>query len=423
MTSSEMSQSRPHGQVVDVTEARHAACRPAPSSPPSAPRCRTPCPPPPRRGRQRQHRLGQHDPVERRRRRSGQAQHRERPLPLDQAAAHRDRQAAARDDAASARPRCPPAAARWWRRPAWPGPPRRTSAARCPIPTGGVGDQERANPLQRRLAVHLDQHRLQVQAREVGHGRPGCARLTMAWRGVGRVVAVQVARCGLDRAPAGRAFAERANRPHARAADDRADGARDGPAEPAAPPGPAAPPRSAAPLADLAVAAWWQRVDRHRVAPGSALSCGHQPGAVRWRQAFQRQLPRPRRGARLGARPGPEPVQLTLLPQTGLAMNPSRMTLLSAFALGVAVVALTAGSSAGDDRAEEDGEHQPADRPERGLRVVRQPPRREYRCRSAAEPGQQPGGTRGEPRARDDQADHDEQQAGKGRGADLLVDW
>src|SRR6266567_9085160 len=43
---------------------------------------------------------------------------------------------------------------------------------------------------------------------------------------------------------------------------------------------------------------------------------------------------------------GPElPVQLTVLPQIGAAVNPSSSTLLSALALGVAIVKLTAGSS------------------------------------------------------------------------------
>src|SRR6266702_4529973 len=43
---------------------------------------------------------------------------------------------------------------------------------------------------------------------------------------------------------------------------------------------------------------------------------------------------------------GPElPVQLTVLPQIGAAVNPSSSTLLSALALGVAIVKLIAGSS------------------------------------------------------------------------------
>ena len=44
--------------------------------------------------------------------------------------------------------------------------------------------------------------------------------------------------------------------------------------------------------------------------------------------------------------PGPVlPVQLTLLPQTGAAVNPSSRTLLSDLALGVAVIDSTTGSS------------------------------------------------------------------------------
>ena len=56
---------------------------------------------------------------------------------------------------------------------------------------------------------------------------------------------------------------------------------------------------------------------------------------------------------------------------------------------------------------------QAADRPERGPRVVGQPPRGDQPGRGAGPPGQHPGPRHGQPRPRDDQTAHDQRPAGQ----------
>ena len=81
---------------------------------------------------------------------------------------------------------------------------------------------------------------------------------------------------------------------------------------------------------------------------------------------------------------------------------------------------LDGGQQPGDDGAEEHGQHQPADRPERRLRVVGQPSGRQQGRRAGHDPAKQARRLRGEPWARHHQADQDDDQAGERRLADGL---
>ena len=82
-------------------------------------------------------------------------------------------------------------------------------------------------------------------------------------------------------------------------------------------------------------------------------------------------------------------------------------------ALGVAVDRVHGRQQPGEDGAEEDGEHEPADRPERGLRVVAEPPSGQQRRRAGRSRAQQSRRLSGQPRARHDQADQDQSRPGR----------
>jgi hypothetical protein len=89
--------------------------------------------------------------------------------------------------------------------------------------------------------------------------------------------------------------------------------------------------------------------------------------------------------------------------------------------VGVFADALHVVAPVGDDRRDHPGgdggdeqrQHDPADGPERGLRVVGQPAGRDERGRPVRPPGQQPGAQHREPGAGHDQPRHDQQQPGR----------